>query len=345
MVVKATKKSLNVGTLVSGTLFNFSAVFGGPKNISRFTDQMVTHGTATGEMGKMLYSFVGTGSKAGLGKMNRAMAQSAVSWIKSVLRGYTQELGAAKITINREDRYKGPAIIMKRGDTYQTWIDETAFFKEKYITSFLTGRMAASIIATQVSGGGYAIGVDRRRYVKNPIPFSKPLKFRKKKIKVGDYAMWQEKGFQGFPGYPPRPWIIGAMVGFVTETDRRWGALLESFLYGTYFEASGDYGGTDAGAPKMESMNIEEPSGKVKIRSSVEKAARAMKQGANAMDDVVNFLKQVKGKAAGAKITGKRLRLLTIQVQAKFGDILTSGEMNGVLTALETGIMNTLEAD
>lgn len=345
MAIKVKKENLDIGAVVSGTLFNFGTVFGGPKNISNFADQMVTHGTATGEMGKMLYSFVGTGSKAGLGKMNRAMAQSAVSWIKSVLRGYTQELGAAKITINRKDRYKGPDIKMTRADVYQDWINETAFFKEKYTVSFLTGRMAASIIATQVSGGGYSIGVDQKRYVENPIPFSKPLKFRKKKIKVGDYAIWQEKGFQGFPGYPPRPWITGAMVGFVTETDTRWGALLESFLYGVYWEESEAYGGTDDGAPKMESIDFEAPGGKIRVRTSVEKAAKAMGKSATAMGDVVNFLKQIKGKAAGAKITGKRLRLLTIQVQAKFGDILTSGEMDGVLTALETGIMNTLETD
>ncbi len=209
-------------------------VYGKSIKIGDFTDGLITQGYAYKRLAKTMYYFVGSGPGAGGGRLSAGMAQCARQWVQSVMRGWVMIKGS-KIELEpgeRKNRYAGPPIKMSRADGYQQWIDNEPHFKIKHTVSYLTGRGASAIIATKSGKGGYTIKIDSRVYVKSWVPYSEPLRLRKKKIKAEAYLTMQEFG-AGY--YPARPWISGAMLGFVQMLDPIWAKALEDSLYDSYW--------------------------------------------------------------------------------------------------------------
>lgn len=228
---------LAANKLMSGTLLSIGTLFSKYKNkrdLGTFVKKMVKMGRADSHVAGYLYYYVGEGAAAGSGRLSRGMALCAKQWVQSVLRGRVDLANGQSVKINRLSRYIGPAIQLSRSPQYQDWINETPFFKVKDTVSYLTGAMAAAIIATPSASGGYRIKVDARRWARPSVPFSYPLRFAKRRIPIAAYAMWQEKGVQNL--YPARPWISGAMVAWVQSFDETWGKLLEEQLTEVFWD-------------------------------------------------------------------------------------------------------------
>jgi hypothetical protein len=203
---------------MSGTLLTFGKVFsssGSAKSLSigQFSNEIVRFGKGVDALKRSTYYFVPEGVSAGGGRLTKAMATSAIIYIRKMIAG---------------DRagYKGPTLA-PLSDHYREWKNKIPKFRGKPVMS-LTGATADALGVLRYSGGGVTIGV-RSNFFVNPTGGPDG---RKNRVRVRDYALTHEIGHAKVPH---RPIITGSMASWIGETSDDWYEAFTRMMYETFW--------------------------------------------------------------------------------------------------------------